>query len=41
MVKYTDLTRDVVMNAVLQVFPDSVVSLLRSILNQVYRHRRI
>ena len=37
MVKYTDLTRDVVMNAVLQVFPDSVVSLLRSILNQVYR----
>lgn len=37
MVRYTDLTRDVVMNAVLQVFPDSVVSLLRSILNQVYR----
>ena len=37
MVRYTDLTKDVVMNAVLQVFPDSVVSLLRSILNQVYR----
>ncbi len=37
MVRYTDLTRDVVMNAVLQVFPDSVVSLLRNILNQVYR----
>ena len=37
MVKYTDLTIDVVMNAVLQVFPDSVVSLIRSILNQVYQ----
>ena len=36
MVRYTDVTMNDVMNAVLQVFPDSVAPLIRGIVYQVY-----
>ncbi len=36
MVQYTDVTMEDVMNAVLQIFPDTVTPLIRSIVNQVY-----
>lgn len=36
MVRYTDVTMNDVMSAALQVFPDSVAPLIRSIVNQVY-----
>ena len=36
MVQYTDVTMNDVMNAVLQVFPDSVAPLIRGIVYQVY-----
>ena len=35
-VQYTPLTKDIVMKAVLQVFPSSVEGFMRSIVNQAY-----